>query len=463
MIRILLFTQDIKFHHVLRPTLGTEFKVAVECNRDALSVLLIAGVVDVLVLDVDAERDLHDDLYSILDEVTELQVPTLVMTDDECRSATVALLERGAYDYFRKPPVLPELRIIIRRAHEHALLKKEVKAARQQLNPAAECGELIGSSARSLVIYDMIRRVANLNTYVLITGESGTGKELIARAIHNLSDRARRPFVAVSCGAIPESLVEAELFGHEKGAFTGSTGPREGYLEQAADGTLLLDEIGELSQYTQVKLLRVLQQREFSRLGSSKLIPLRARVLFATHRDLGQMVREQKFRQDLYFRVNVMRIYSPALRERPEDIVPLANHFLRTYSAACRKPVESIRPAAIALLLAYDWPGNVRELENVIQSAIILTESETIGPEDLPEHLQQRELLDLCQSLPGTSFEDQLRSYKIQLAMKAIENCSGNKTLAARSLSISRAYLHKLIRDSGSERESFESWESAAQ
>ncbi len=461
MIRILLYSQHIKFHHVLRPTLGPDFRVNVESDRAELNRLLKKSLFDVLILDIDSEADARHEILAILDETKDLQIPTLVMTDDESRSSTLELLERGAYDYFRKPPVLPELRIIVRRAHEHALLKREVKAARQKLNPVAQCDELVGSSARAQVTYDMIRRVANLNTYVLITGESGTGKELIARAIHNLSDRAKKPFVAVSCGAIPESLVESELFGHEKGAFTGSNGMREGYLEQVGDGTLFLDEIGELSLYTQVKLLRVLQQREFSRLGGNKMIPLRARVLFATHRDLGQMVREQKFRQDLYFRVNVMRIYSPALRERIEDIVTLANHFLRKYSDLCRKPVEEIRPAAMTLLLAYDWPGNVRELENVIQSAIILTETESIGPEDLPEQLQQPELLGVCESLPGGSFEDQLRLYKIQLATKAIENCSGNKTLAARSLSISRAYLHKLIRDSGPYA-AVESWESEA-
>jgi DNA-binding NtrC family response regulator len=456
MIRILLYSQDMKFQHVLRPTLGADFRVTGESGRAELSRLLRRAVFDVLILDVNREEldgalETRNELFAILDEAKEAQIPALVMTDDDCRSTTLELLERGAYDYFRKPPVLPELRIVIRRAHEHALLKKEVKVARLKLSPVAQCGEMVGMSARAQVTYDMIRRVANVNTYVLITGESGTGKELIARAIHELSDRAKKPFVAVSCGAIPESLIESELFGHERGAFTGSAGAREGYLEQAGDGTLLLDEIGELSPYTQVKLLRVLQQREFSRLGSSRLIPLRARVLFATHRDLSEMVHQQKFRQDLYFRVNVMRIYAPALRERTEDIVTLANHFLLKYSDLCGKPVESIRPAAMVLLLAYNWPGNVRELENVIQSAIILTENDSIGPEDLPEQLQQPDLVGVCDSLPGGSFEEQLRVYKIQLATKAIENCSGNKTLAARSLCISRAYLHKLIRDPGQE------------
>jgi transcriptional regulator with PAS, ATPase and Fis domain len=292
----------------------------------------------------------------------------------------------------------------------------------------------------------LIRRVANLDAFVLITGESGTGKELVARAIHNLSHRAKEPFVAVSCGAIPETLIESELFGHEKGAFTGTSGTREGYIEQAGAGTLLLDEIGELSPQTQVKLLRVLQEREFSRLGTNKLIPLKARVLFATHRNLVDMVEEGTFRRDLFYRVNVMRIHVPPLRERTEDITLLADHFLQQYATAYHKPVREIRPNAMALLFDYDWPGNVRELENAIQGAIILAEGDSIGPEDLPEALQQMDVMGIGDPLATGSFEDQLREYKVRLANKAIRECNGNKTLAARSLSISRAYLHRLIR-----------------
>ena len=242
------------------------------------------------------------------------------------------------------------------------------------------------------------------------------------------------PFVAVSCGAIPETLIEAELFGYEKGAFTGAVGSRKGYLEQAGQGTLFLDEIGELSPHTQVKLLRVLQERQFSRLGTSAVIPLQARVLFATHRNLAKMVEEGRFRLDLYYRVNVMGIKAPALRDHTEDIPTLARHFLEKYSEIYRKPVTCITPGAMALLVDYDWPGNVRELENVIQKAIILTDDDTIGPEHLPEDLQQPDLLGVGDSLPAASFEDQLRDYKVKLAQRAVAECNGNKTLAARSL-----------------------------
>jgi len=306
--------------------------------------------------------------------------------------------------------------------------------------------QLTGSSAQMQLVYKLIRKVANLEASVLVTGESGTGKELIARAIHNVGSRAKRPFVAVSCGAIPDTLIEAELFGHEKGAFTGTVGTREGYLEKAGDGTLFLDEIGELKPGTQVKLLRVLQEREFCRLGSSRPIPLRARIVLATHRDLDQMVAVGEFRQDLFYRINVMNIAAPALRHHPQDLPQLAQHFLQHYSHLYRKPIESIEPDALALLQNYSWRGNVRELENVMQRSIIMAEGYSIQTTDLPESIQESELPECDDDLLAGSFESLLRDYKIKLAHDAIVQCNGNKTLAAQSLSISRAYLHRLIR-----------------
>jgi DNA-binding NtrC family response regulator len=310
-------------------------------------------------------------------------------------------------------------------------------------------------------VYQLVRSVTNLNAAVLVTGESGTGKELIARAIHNLGSRANKPFVAVSCGAIPETLIEAELFGHEKGAFTGTVGAREGYFEQAGDGTLFLDEIGDLSLFTQVKLLRVLQQMEFNRLGSSKLIPLRARLIFATHQDLAKLVAEGKFRQDLYYRINVMRIDSPPLQDRVEDIPLIARHFMRHYAGVFQKPMDAIEPDALEMLQGYAWPGNVRELENVMQRAIILAPGSAIRAEDLNlnGHDQEEdthafdEVVDIADYQPAGSFERQLRDYKIRLAVTAVREANGNKTLAARSLSISRAYLHRLLRLAETENE----------
>jgi DNA-binding NtrC family response regulator len=247
-------------------------------------------------------------------------------------------------------------------------------------------------------------------------------------------------------------LIEAELFGHEKGAFTGTVGSREGYFEKAGDGTLFLDEIGDLSLFTQVKLLRVLQQMEFSRLGSNRLIPLRARLIFATHQDLGKLVAEGKFRQDLFYRINVMRIETPALQEHPEDIPSIAMHFLGHYSKVFQKPMDGIEPDALAMLQGYSWPGNVRELENAMQRAIILSTGRRVRAEDLtlsnPEDdvSDLGDIVDIGDYNPAGSFERQIRDYKIKLAVSAVREHNGNKTLAARKLCISRAYLHRLIR-----------------
>jgi DNA-binding NtrC family response regulator len=346
---------------------------------------------------------------------------------------------------------------MLSRACENSALKEQLKTVQQKLEEPASCDRLIGASPQMKRVYQLVRSVTDLNAAVLVTGESGTGKELIARAIHNLGARSSRPFVAVSCGAIPETLIEAELFGHEKGAFTGSNGAREGYFEQAGDGTLFLDEIGDLSLFTQVKLLRVLQQMEFNRLGSNRLIPLRARLIFATHRDLAQLVAEGKFRQDLYYRINVMRIESPQLQEHPEDIPLIARHFLQKYSISFQKPMDGIEPEALEMLQSYSWPGNVRELENVMQRAIILAPGRTVRAADFSLSVQEDEatgfedVVDIGEYQPAGSFERQIHEYKVKLAVSAVRENNGNKTLAARRLCISRAYLHRLIRLAGSD------------
>jgi DNA-binding NtrC family response regulator len=368
------------------------------------------------------------------------------MADDVLRTTAAELVRLGAHSYCRKPPSVRDLKAMLNRAYEKSTLQRELNTAQQQLEETSYCDQMIGASPQMQQVYDLVHRVANLNASVLVTGESGTGKELIARAIHNLGCRSTKPFIAVSCGAIPETLIEAELFGHEKGAFTGTVGAREGYLEQAGDGTLLLDEIGELSPATQVKLLRVLQQREFSRLGSNKLVPLRARLIFATHADLAELVAQGKFRLDLFYRINVVKVNAPPLQERVDDIPHIAMHFLRQYSEIYEKVVEDIQPGAMALLQAYAWPGNVRELENVIQRAIIVASGDTIREKDLPLNIQSESVLNIGDYQPVNSFERQLRDYKLKLAATAVRENNGNKTMAARSLNISRAYLHRLIR-----------------
>ena len=453
MIKIGLYSEDRTLHPLLSSALGKEFLIVLKSDQQEMSDLVSAGECDVMILDLNSNHESLPERIGFSRRLIASTVPSVIMADDGLRSTAFELVRTGAFGYCRRPPSIRDLKTMLSRAYENSTLKRRLETVQQRMEEPAACDRLIGSGRHMQRVYQMVHRVTNLNAAVLVTGESGTGKELIARAIHNMGARAKKPFVAVSCGAIPETLIEAELFGHEKGAFTGTVGAREGYFEQAGDGTLFLDEIGDLSLFTQVKLLRVLQQMEFSRLGSNKLIPLRARLIFATHRDLSQLVAEGKFRQDLFYRINVMRIESPSLSEHPEDIPQIAEHFLRHYSQVFQKPMESIDADAMQMLQNYSWPGNVRELENVMQRSIILTPGMTVRTEDLALSLPEEEngvdsedVVDIGDYHPAGSFERQLRDYKVKLAVTAVRENNGNKTLAARSLSISRAYLHRLIR-----------------
>jgi DNA-binding NtrC family response regulator len=452
MIKIALYSEDRTLRPLLSSALGKEFLVLQGSDAEEVHRLVLARECDVMVLDLNSNRDSLQERIEFSRKLIASNVPSVVMADDGLRSTAFELVRNGAFSYCRRPPSIRDLKTMLNRACENSSLKKQLENVQQRLEEPVGCDRLIGNSAQMKRVYQLVRSVASLNASVLVTGDSGTGKELIARAIHNLGSRSSRPFVAVSCGAIPETLIEAELFGHEKGAFTGTVGAREGYFEQAADGTLFLDEIGDLSLFTQVKLLRVLQQMEFSRLGSNRLIPLRARLVFATHRDLSQLVAEGKFRQDLFYRINVMRIESPALQEHPEDIPAIAKYFLQKYAQTFHKPMDSIEPEALEMLLSYAWPGNVRELENVLQRAIILAPGQTVRAEDLTLNIQEEDapgfddVVDIGDYQPAGSFERQIHEYKIKLAVSAVRENNGNKTLAARSLCISRAYLHRLIR-----------------
>jgi DNA-binding NtrC family response regulator len=457
MIRIGLYSEDRALRPLLSSALGKEFQVLQGSDAEEVSTLVSDRECDVIILDLNSNRDSFQERIEFSRQLIASNVPSVVMADDGLRSTAFELVRNGAFGYCRRPPSIRDLKTMLSRACENSALKEQLKTVQQKLEEPASCDRLIGASPQMKRVYQLVRSVTDLNAAVLVTGESGTGKELIARAIHNLGARSSRPFVAVSCGAIPETLIEAELFGHEKGAFTGSNGAREGYFEQAGDGTLFLDEIGDLSLFTQVKLLRVLQQMEFNRLGSNRLIPLRARLIFATHRDLAQLVAEGKFRQDLYYRINVMRIESPQLQEHPEDIPLIARHFLQKYSISFQKPMDGIEPEALEMLQSYSWPGNVRELENVMQRAIILAPGRTVRAADFSLSVQEDEatgfedVVDIGEYQPAGSFERQIHEYKVKLAVSAVRENNGNKTLAARRLCISRAYLHRLIRLAGSD------------
>jgi Nif-specific regulatory protein len=304
--------------------------------------------------------------------------------------------------------------------------------------------DMVGDSPRMREIYQFVSRVAPTDSTVLIRGESGTGKELVARAIHRNSKRANRPFVAINCAALTESLLESELFGHERGAFTGAITQKKGKIEVADGGTLFLDEIGELAMPLQAKLLRVLQEREFERVGGTRPIKVDIRLIAATNRKLDEAVKANLFRQDLFYRLNVVSVLLPPLRERREDIPLLATYFVQKYSGAANRPIAGISPEAHALLKRYDWPGNVRELQNALERAVVLGSSDHIRPEDLPEALVE---INAPEQTGVLRYHDAVNNVKRQLILKAIEQANGNFTEAAKLLDLHPNYLHRLVRN----------------
>jgi Nif-specific regulatory protein len=327
---------------------------------------------------------------------------------------------------------------------ENLLKLDSLRAENQRLRADMGADTLIGESRAMSRVTDFIGRVAKGDSTVLIRGESGTGKELVARAIHANSLRPSKPFVAINCAAIPETLLESELFGHEKGAFTGAAATKKGKFESAEDGTLLLDEIGEMAPLLQSKLLRVLQQREFERLGGTRLLPLNARVIAATNKNLEQAIKAGEFRQDLYYRLNVVSVSLPPLREHGEDIPTLALHFANKFAAKSKRGFKGISAEARSLLMQYSWPGNIRELENAIEHAIVLGLTDEILPEDLPEALLEGQSSEMT---AAARYHNTLNQTKKQLVITAMDEAKGSHIEAARRLGIHPKYLHRLIKN----------------
>jgi two-component system response regulator PilR (NtrC family) len=316
-------------------------------------------------------------------------IVAFMMTAYASTDTAVEAMRLGAVDYFTKPFNMDELRLKVRRHLESHRLREENVLLKKALGTAYEFSNIIGQSPAMLDVFKMVEAIAKTNSTVLLTGESGTGKDLIARAIHFNSLRRDQPFVALNCGAIPETLLESELFGHMKGAFTGADANKKGLIEVSERGTIFLDEIGEMNATMQVKLLRVLQDRRFRRLGGTEEVQADIRVIAATNQDLQKRVAEGKFREDLFYRINVLPVHLPPLRERREDIPPIAEHFLARFAEQMQKPVRSISGEAMDLLQAYAWPGNVRELENVMERAVALEQTPSVLPETLPEHVRR--------------------------------------------------------------------------
>ena len=373
------------------------------------------------------------------------EVPVIVMTAYATIETAVAALKAGAADYLTKPLNLDELLHRVQQVHDRQRLLTENRELREALRERHRVEGIIGESGRMQEVLSLVRRVAPSDATVLIRGESGTGKELIAKAIHYASPQASGPLIAVNCAALPENLLESELFGHEKGAFTGAVATRKGRFELADGGSIFLDEIGDLPSHLQIKLLRVIQEREFERVGSSRSITVNVRVLAATHRDLEALVREGRFRDDLYYRINVVTISLPPLKERREDIPLLINHFVRKFSQAHGKPIEGLTREARDLLLRYDYPGNVRELENLIERAVILTRDSVIGQADIPLSVQE----------PGAEPAEEggltaaVEGLERRMIREALARAEGVQTRAAELLGISERVLRYKLKKHG--------------
>lgn len=382
---------------------------------------------------------------------TAPETPVVLMTAFGSVETAIQAMKQGAFDYITKPVNLDELILVAQRAVEHCRLVRDHRHLQTAFSERPRAASTIGQSRKMVEVFKVVGKVARSRTAVLIHGESGTGKELIARAIHDNSSRAARPFVAVNCSAIPDSLLESELFGHVKGSFTGAHAFRKGLLEESNGGTFFLDEVGDLSPAGQAKLLRVLQEGEIRRVGSNEAIPVDLRVVAASRRSLHQLVNSGRFREDLLYRLNTVTITLPPLRERLEDIPLLAEFFLTRHSTENQPVTASLSPSAMQALLRYPWPGNVRELEHVIERAVALATHTVLSVDDLPPEIQSSggSLTDQMDGLPGT-----LNALKREHVLKALESTRGNKEQAARLLGISRRTLYRFLDRYGSSRTS---------
>jgi len=411
--------------------------VAVEDGAQALNKVR-AGRWDVLLVDLKMPGM---DGIEVLTEVKKFDqdIPVIIMTAYATVDSAVRAMKEGAYDYIVKPFNPEEIGLAIRKIIAYQDLLKENIYLRQELQKKYGFMDIIGKSHKMQEVLALVKTVAKSNSTILIEGESGTGKELVARAIHNSSLRSEGPFIAVSCAALPESLLESELFGHEKGAFTGAVSRKKGRFELANNGTLFLDEIGDISPKTQMGLLRVLEEKEFTRVGGMEVIKTDVRIISATNRELKKLVGEGKFREDLYYRVDVVSIQLPPLRERKQDIPLLAQHFLKKYCIENKKELDGLSEETSRRLMKYDWPGNVRELENVIERAVVVAKGNIILPEDLP-------LLASPEGRFEPSSDMSLQELEREHILRVLQSNDWNITKTAKKLGIDRNTLSSKIK-----------------
>ncbi|WP_437784879.1 sigma-54-dependent transcriptional regulator [Sorangium sp. So ce1097] len=444
--RVLVVDDEENLRLVVRTFLkrdGYEVE-AVSSGEEALAMVETFGP-DVILTDVRMPKMGGLDLLATL-KAKGNEATVIVMSAYGNIDLAIEAMKAGAYDYIQKPFKAEEVLLTLRKAEEREALRRENRALRQEIRRENFFEEILAKSPPMQAIFKMIAKVAEYKTTALITGESGVGKELVARAIHRRSSRRGGPFVAVNCGAIPENLLESELFGYKRGAFTDAMNDRAGLFEQANHGTLLLDEIGELPLSLQVKLLRVLQEETIRRLGDNRDIKVDVRILAATHRDLAAETQAGRFREDLFYRVNVLPIAIPPLRERREDIPILLDHFLARNNARFGMNIRGFEPEARRLLLEYRWPGNVRELENTVERAMVLCEGERIGEADLPDRIREaRDPIQMQLTSGELSIKKTSRVIEEILIRRALQKTKGNRTKAAEVLEIShRALLYKI-------------------
>jgi two-component system response regulator AtoC len=444
--RVLVVDDEENLRLVVRTFLkrdGYEVEVAAS-GEEALALVETFGP-DVILTDVKMPKMGGLDLLATL-KAKGLDATVIVMSAYGNVDLALEAMKAGAYDYIQKPFKAEEVLLTLHKAEERESLRRENRALRQEIRRENLFENILANSPQMQAIFKTITKIAEYKTTALITGESGVGKELIARALHSKSSRRGGPFVAVNCGAIPEPLLESELFGYRRGAFTDAVADRAGLFEQANGGTLLLDEVGELPLSLQVKLLRVLQEETIRRLGDNKDLKIDVRILAATHRDLAAETKAGRFREDLYYRINVLPIHVPPLRERREDIPILLDHFLARNNARFNTQIRGIDAEARRLLLEYAWPGNVREMENTIERAMVLTERDSLSAEDLPERVREaRDPIQMHLTSGEMSIKKTARIIEEILIRRALTKTRGNRTRAAEVLEIShRALLYKI-------------------
>jgi DNA-binding NtrC family response regulator len=447
-IHVCFLTQDSGFGEVIARALGGGFSTRT-CNElhfDRADET--TEWCDVVLLDLRMTHDQRDQQdfqagLQVMDEISKASShpPVVVLCDGDTPDLILTVTQHGAYDSVTSPPNMIELRIVLGRAFKAYAAEKELERLRTSVRSNTKFHELHGTSPAMQELFALAQKIALCDVNVLITGETGTGKELLARAIHQASPRASRSFAAFSCVNLPDTLIEDELFGHEKGAFTGALAMRRGRLEAADQGTLFLDEIGDINLGLQPKLLRVLQERSFERLGSNQTVNVNIRLICATNRNLAEMVQQNTFREDLYYRLNVVQLHLPPLRERRDDIPLLAQLFVLSSAQQFKKSANRFSHAALRALEEYSWPGNVRELENAVQRAVVLSEGQTVDLCHLPAAIRNSPE----EPANNGSYEEEVRQFKRRLLLRTLRTCGWRKAESARALGVARGYLHRLI------------------